>query len=74
MLQTQLTYRGGGSPVVWPGDILPGAFRDHGLNSEGVSGLHHPNGLVLCGQQWWWRAASVRYLTMGVAHEPCACV
>ena len=42
MLQTQLTYRGGGSPVVWPGDILPGAFRDHGLNSEGVSGLHHP--------------------------------
>ena len=34
MHQTQLTYRGGGSPVVWPGDILPGAFRDYGLNSD----------------------------------------
>ena len=64
MHQTQLTCRGGGSPVVWPGDILAGAFRDHGFNSEGVSGLHHPNGLVLCKQQWWWRAASVRYLAM----------
>ena len=52
MHQTPLTYHGGGSPAVWPGDVLPGAFRDHGLNSEGVSGLHHPNGLVLCRQQW----------------------
>ena len=74
MHQTQLMYSGGGSPVVWPGDILPGAFRDHGLNSEGVSGLHHSNGLVLCGQQWWWRAATVKYLAMGVVRELCVCV
>ena len=32
------TYHGGGTRAVWPGDILPSAFRDHGLNSEGVSG------------------------------------
>ena len=56
------TYHGGGTPAVRPGDILPSAFRDHGFNSEGVSGLHHPNGLVLCREQWCrWRAAAVRY-------------
>ena len=56
------TYHGGGTPAVRPGDILPSAFRDNGLNSEGVSGLHHSNGLVLCRQQWCrWRAAAVRY-------------
>ena len=44
------------------------------INSEGASGLHHPNGLVFCEQQWWWRAVTVRYLAMGVVQELCVCV
>ena len=70
------TYHGGGTPAVWPGDILPSAFRDHGLNSEGVSGLHHSNGLVLCRQQWCrWRAAAVRLLAgHGSVYSRTVCV
>ena len=66
------TYHSEGTPAVRQGDILPSAFRDHGLNSEGVPGLHHPNGLVLCRQQWCrWRAAAVRYV---LACRPWECV
>ena len=42
-------HHGGGTPAVRRGDILPSAFRDHGLNSEGVSGLHHSSSVWACG-------------------------
>ena len=42
--QTPPTYHGGGTPAIRPGDILPSAFRDHGL--------------VLC-RQWWCRWSEV---------------
>lgn len=35
-----------GGPVVVPGDVTPGAGRDHRLDGEGLSGLHDADGGV----------------------------
>ena len=51
------------------------AFVDHGFNGEGVSRLHHSNGLVLCrgcGYQGVWPAVSAQ-LT-GIVGDIGSCV
>lgn len=63
-LSREESVLGDGGPVVWPLFVPPSALRNHRLNREHVSCLHHADGSILCGRRdlcecTWQRFAAI---------------